>query len=349
MGRRSDIIAMTALLLWIASACNGDDAQPKKDARSVDIKVAPDASPPDTAQAPSKFNFFVFGDTRTYPTPFKTNIASMVKMDPGAIALFNTGDITTMGMEAQWKLHVQNINKASGGKVRLDLTDWDAAYIRYLAVVGNHDTIDFNWHDHWNTYLPGQKGLGQNGKGGVYYSVTYKDALFVVLDSDHPSSAQTAWLEKLLQGAEAGKARWRFAFFHKPVYPCNYKQPFAAGVPWVRLFEKHKFHLVFLGHAHTYERTCAMVAGKCKTGGVVYVTTGGGGAETVSVDITKEAKVGTDAYHCTKKGGEPGILTNALSKWHHYCRVSIDGAKLTLKAYPHDATTGPKDVMILSQ
>lgn len=340
-------ITLAALLLGAALACSDEDAK-DKDA-GADAKITPDVTLPDAAPAPSEFTFFVYGDTRTYPTPFKTGIASIVSLDPKAVALFNTGDITTVGSEVQWKLHVQNLKMASKGKIRRDLTDWDPAYIRYLAAPGNHDAYDFNWHDNWQTYLPGQKGLGLNTKAGVYFSVTYEDALFVVLDSEHPSSAQTAWLKKLLEGARAKKARWRFAFFHKPVYPCNYKLPFDEGIPWVRLFEKHRFHVVFLGHAHTYERTCPMVGGTCKKGGVIYVTTGGGGAETASVDITKEAKAGADAYHCTKKGAKPGILVNALSNWHHYCHVAIDGAKMTLKAYPHDATTGPKDVMKLSR
>ncbi len=348
MNRRLTITLAT-LLLWAACACSNDDNDRKDSGGGApDANFTVDAPRPDAA-APKKFTFFVYGDTRTYPTPFKTVVGSMVKLDPAAVALFNTGDITTMGSEVQWKLHMKNLKQAGGGKVRADLKGWDPKYIRYLAALGNHDAYDFNWHDNWTTYLSGQKGLGVNSKAGVYFSVTYGDALFVVLDSDHPSKAQTAWLEKLLKSAEAKKAGWRFAFFHKPVYPCNYKHPFDEGVPWVRLFEKHKFHVVFLGHAHTYERTCPMVGGACKTGGVVYVTSGGGGAETTKVDVTKEAKAGADAYHCTKKGTEPGILANALSNWHHYCHITIDGAKMTLKVYPHDATTGPKDVVTLKR
>jgi len=82
---------------------------------------------------------------------------------------------------------------------------------------------------------------------------------------------------------------------------------------------------------------------------VIYLTTGGGGAGTYEVDATKEGKPGgLDPYHCSKKGSPPGILSAAVSYWHHYCHVAIDGKKLTLKAYPHNSTTKPKDSFTIS-
>lgn len=342
--------------LLVLPACNGDDDDPGRDAAAVDTvavddvatDTAPDTVRPDARPA-NLLTFFVFGDTRTFPDPFKTNIKSMVSLDPKATALFNTGDLTTMGTDAQLKLHMANLKLASQGKVRADLTDWNPAYIRYLAAVGNHETYDFGWHDNWNKYLTGQQGLGANSNKGVYFSVTMGNALAVVLDSEHPSTAQTTWLQKLLESSAAKAATWRFVFFHSPVYPCNAKIPFSAGVPWVRLFEKHKIDIVFLGHAHTYERTCAMVGGKCKAGGVIYLTTGGGGADPYALDLTKEGKpAGVDPYHCSKKGSEPGILAAAFGHWRHYCHVAIDGKKLTLRAYPHNSTTKPRDSFTLS-
>ena len=347
-------------LLTLLPACTADDAG--RDARIADTSApdsvppdtsTPDTAPPDTmlpdARPANLLTFFVFGDTRSGPDTFKTTLSSMVSLDPKATALLNTGDLTYDGAEARWQLHMANLKQAGKGIIRADLADWKQGYIRYLAAVGNHDVANNSWHDNWKKHLSGQQGLGHNSNKGVYYSVTFGNVLVVVLDSEHTSTDQTTWLQTTLESSAAKAATWRFAVFHSPVYPCNNKIPFSAGVPWVRLFEKHKVDIVFVGHAHTYERTCAMVGGACKAGGVIYLTTGGGGAGTYEVDATKEGKPGGfDPYHCSKKGSEPGILSAAVSYWHHYCHVAIDGKKLTLKAYPHDSTTKPKDSFTIS-
>ena len=212
------------------------------------------------------------------------------------------------------------------------------------GLLGNHDIHDSSWYQNWNKYLPGQQGLGYNNTDGIYFSVTYKNTLFLVLDSEHTSSAQTSWLQQELQAAAANPAiKWRFAFFHKPVYPCNYKSPFDNGIPWVRELEKHKVDMVFLGHAHCYERTCPMVGGACQTGGVIYLTTGGGGAGTISVDTSKKATAGTDSYDCAQ------ILLSAKGNWHHYCHAAIDDNKLTFSCYGHTATTNPEDTLTITK
>jgi hypothetical protein len=300
-----------------------------------------DSGPPvlDGSTGGPTFSFFAVGDTRSNPNIAQMNFQSMSLLDPKAIGVFNSGDLTADGKPSQWQDHVQAVNLGSGGKIRMDLSSWNSAYIRYFGIVGNHDTHESAWLTNWNTYLPGPKNLGHNSSSGIWFSVKYGSALFIVLDSENSAiSTQTTWLQQVLQSAAADPAiKWKFAFYHHPVYPCNYKSPWSKGIPWVREFEKYKVDMVFNGHAHVYERTCPMVGGKCQAGGVIYVISGGGGAGTGDVDLTKTATSGTDSYDCSQ------ILPVGKGNWHHYCHIQIDGNKLTYNCYSHNATSAPED------
>jgi hypothetical protein len=304
----------------------------------------PDATVPPPPPPGTAFAFFAVGDTRSNPDIAQQNFQSMVQLDPKAVALFNSGDVTADGEVSQWQDHQQAVLVGGGGKIKMDLSSWSSSAIRYFGVIGNHDIHDSDWLANWNANLPGQKGLGTNGSSGVWFSVTYKSALFILLDSEHSTSAQTTWLKQVLANAAADPTiKWKFAFYHAPVYPCNSKSPFSSGIPWVREFEQYKVDMVFNGHAHVYERTCQMVGGKCQQGGVIYVTAGGGGAGTKDVDPTKTDNAGSDSYDCQQ------ILQASKGNWHHYCHIKIDGNTLTYNCYSHDATTNPEDTLTLTK
>ncbi len=347
-----------------AQGCSEDGGVPadaRTDIRPYDLSdlSVPDLSPPDLPQVPdlrpdapssSSFSFFVLADTRSFPKTFKAAATSMLSLDPQAMAMFNVGDLTWSGAEAEWVTeHDQVLDQVGKGKIRRDLTAWDPKFIRYLGVMGNHDSDGKDWLQNWNKHLPGQKGLGHNGKDGVYFSVDHGGVLFLALDSIHPSAGQDSWLKQKLSALDPVKHRWRLAFMHHPIYPCNDKPPFSPGVPWARLFEKHGFDIVFVADSHTYERTCPMKNGKCSPGGVIYINSSGGGAELKEVKPNKEADVAGDNYHCSAKGGVSGILKVGIGKWHHYTHLMVKGSTLTFNAYSHDATTKPKDTLVLSK
>jgi hypothetical protein len=306
------------------------------------------------------FSFFVAGDTRSNPDIFQRNVESMVELDSSAIALFNSGDITSDGRESQWDDHLQALADGAPDPdvpadrsglvrqsvVRTDVSDW-GNYIRYVGAVGNHDTHESGWIDVWNAYLPGQKDLGHNSSRGVYFTLVYHNTLFIILDSENPSSAQTEWLAEVLQGPQAQAATWKFAFFHHPIYPCNYKSPFDEGVEWAELFEQHGVDIAFVAHSHTYERTCPMIGGECADGGVVYLNSSGGGAGVRDVDDDKSDTVSSgdrsDDYRCSD------ILEKARGNWHHFCHAAIAEGELTVKCYSHDDPSSPWDQMTMSK
>ena len=287
------------------------------------------------------FTFFAVGDTRSQPAVAQQNFASMVALDPSAIAVFNTGDITLDGNASQWADHIGAIEKGGQGKIRTDLQGWDPASIRYLGAVGNHDVHVADWLAQWNTHLPGQRVLGHNGADGVWYAVTYQNALFVVLDSTQSISAQTTWLDQTL--TQYASTKWKFLFWHYPVYPCSYKSPWDAGVAWVRVAEKHKVDMVFNGHAHVYDRSCPMIGGRCANGGVTFVTTGGGGASTGAVEPTKQDSAGGDSYNCSE------VQAKGFSNWFHYCHLRVGTDTLNYNCYSHDSTSAPRDTLTITK
>ena len=299
-------------------------------------------------------SFFVIGDTRTDVFAFEANLSSMYLVDPGARACFNLGDITAAGKVAGWDAHHLMLSTAApddsvpfdeGGilrqsRFRTDVSEW-GDYIRYFGVIGNHDVIDGDWYENWNNYLPGQSGLGRNTKSdGIYFAQVLGSALFVVLDSMHTSEEQTEWLRNTLAGADSHGIVWKFAFFHHPVYPCDLKPPFHAGLAWVEIFEEYGVDIVFYAHSHTYERTCPMVAGVCAVGGVTYVNTSGGGAPTRAVIPDKQGTVTfedrTDEYDCAQ------ILENYRGYWYHFCHFSYDDCALSMSCYAHNSASAVK-------
>ncbi len=294
-------------------------------------------------------SFFVIGDTRSDQVVFETNLRSMYAVDPGARACFNVGDITAAGKVAEWDAHHLALSTVApddsvpfdvGGIVRqsrfrTDVSEW-GDYIRYFGVVGNHDVIDGDWYENWNDYLPGQSGLGRNSKSdGIYFAQVLGSALFVVLDSQHTSEEQTEWLRNTLAGAGSHGIVWKLVFFHHPVYPCNSKFPFHAGLAWVEIFEEYGVDIVFNGHSHTYERTCPMIGGVCAAGGVTYINSSGGGAMTRAVIPDKQGTVSfgdrTDEYDCAQ------ILEGYKGYWYHFCHFSYDNCALSMSCFAHNS------------
>ena len=312
---------------------------------------------------PETFGFFVMGDSRSHPEVLEAIVAGMVDLDPGAVALFNTGDITSHGTDSQWALHLETL--AAGApdptvpedplgivrqsRVRTDVADF-GPYIRYIGVLGNHDDNNGEWFGNWNTYLPGQRALGSNDTGGIYFSLTYGGALFIVLDSVNPTAEQTRWLEETLESPEAEAATWRFAFFHHPVYPCNWQDPFAEGLEWVELFETHGLDIAFVAHSHTYERTCPMVGGRCAEYGVVYLNSSAAGAPVRPVYLDHRGTVShdgrTDEWDCAD------VLEYGQGYWDHFCHFAVDRCRLEVSCYDHDWVGGggpPADSTIIDK
>ncbi len=310
-----------------------------------------------------QWGFFAIGDSRSKPHVLEAIARGMVALDPDAVVAFNTGDITSHGTYEQWTEHLEvlaagapdpSVPEDPLGIVRQSRLRTDVGrfgpWIRYIGVIGNHDDNNGEWFNTWNTFLPGQQQLGRNDAGGIYFTLTYENALFIVLDSNNPSEEQTEWLQGVLESPEAEEAFWIFPFFHYPVYPCNSKTPWGEGLEWVDLFEQHDIDIAFVAHSHTYERTCPMVGGRCEEGGVIYLNSSAAGAPVRSISPDRVETVShdgrTDEFDCAE------ILAEGRGYWDHFCHINIEDCRLTLSCYDHDwADTGgdPYDTLVIDR
>jgi 3',5'-cyclic AMP phosphodiesterase CpdA len=77
---------------------------------------------------------------------------------------------------------------------------------------------------------------------------------FFALESDYPTPAQMAWLEKEM--ASAGE-NWKIPYFHHPLYSSGKRHGSHSDLRDVLepIFLKNGVTVVFAGHDHFYERT----------------------------------------------------------------------------------------------
>lgn len=138
-----------------------------------------------------------------------------------------------------------------------------------------------------------------------WYSFDWGDVHFVGLDTEKiDSKKQRAWLENDL--AKRTKP-WIVAYLHKPLYSSgSHGSELDARNAFEPIFKKHAVDLVISGHDHHYERFQPI-------GGVRYIVTGGGGAETYPVTAGERSAFAEEVVHfvyITVQGDE--LLAHAI-------------------------------------
>ncbi|HET9933182.1 MAG TPA: hypothetical protein VFQ35_20905 [Polyangiaceae bacterium] len=299
------------------------------------------------AGASNDFTFFAFADAHAgqnqkADSTLQTAMAQMRRIDPNAAFGLSGGDLVEDSTTQAWSSHDAAV-KASG--LHPEATSFNGM-ARYFAAVDNHDqgfpVMRNNWHTLWDQHLSGQASMGHDGTDGVYYTFSYQNALFIALDSIHPSAAQDTWLAGVLSSTEAQNASVKIAFFHEPVYICTMDHPpFAAGLPWVDSFEKNGVKLAFTAHSHIYERSCPMLHGRCSSerNAVVYQGVGPLAANDFRVVDRTTVKVSgkdaagnarSDDYACT---GTDSIWRVNKTNTNTFCHVSVSGCRIAGECY----------------
>lgn len=215
---------------------------------------------------PLAFTFAAFGDNRpaqataSQPARFRELLARMKIASPDFAV--NTGDCvygsSSMDrLRLQYKDYTDAVASLFGGKV-------------YLAV-GNHEAFS----------AKASQGFFQKELGSLYYSFDKGDSHFIVLDSDvvgeegKITGEQMVWLKDDLYKARA--ARHKFVFLHRPLYPVGGHTGSSMDASRQDrdalhgLFARNRITAVFSGHEHLFDAQ--------KRNGVIYIITGGGGAE----------------------------------------------------------------------
>ena len=252
------------------------------------------------------FCFAVYGDNRSN-VECHTRIAEAMAQKRPDIVL-NVGDVVTNGNKyKEW------------GREFFEPAKRLFKNTPFYIAIGNHEG-NAHWFYDFVSY-PEQEN---------YYSFDYGNAHFTIVDSNkiaqdidtsdlRPGSPQYKWLKKDL---ESSNSEWKFVFFHHPPYSSSPHFPEEACEKMrilSPLFEKYGVDIVFNGHVHNYERSYPLKNNKIDMeNGVIYVVTGGGGAQ---------------LYGLREKRS---FFTAECAIKYHYCLVKIVEKHLQMVVYDID-------------
>ena len=251
------------------------------------------------------FTFTVIGDTQKNPTI--TGKIAKLMWDRRPHFILHLGDVVDNGPDPkEWTEELFRPCAELFGRVPV------------YPCIGNHEKNHANYYKYFS--LP---------KPEYYYSFTYGNAEFFVLDTNKiitPFSEQFTWLDKALA---ASKAKWKICYHHHPIwssdsddYGDTAKTNTRFGDPRARmlipLYEKHNVDLAMNGHIHYYERTFPIKDGKVDPKGVTYLTSGGGGGKLEGTEPT------------------PAFFKNQGRVDYHYCYFTVFGGTMEGKVFDHE-------------
>jgi len=210
----------------------------------------------------TKFQFVVYGDTRTRHDVHRSVINAVLKYSNPDFVL-HTGDLVENGADTSlWPIF-------------FDAERELLRKVAFFPALGNHERHAENYSDYMDVK--------------PYYSFNWGNAHFSVLDTDIGTVSgtkadqeafwkeETKWLENDL--AQAKDAGFRFVFgHHPPMTAVKRRQGDNAHMTALEpMFQKHRVSAAFFGHDHNYQHYLK--------DGVHYFITGGGGAPLYDVDM----------------------------------------------------------------
>ncbi len=260
-----------------------------------------------TAAAPGQpFNFAVVGDSGWWKDTTALYLVAdrMAALDPQFV--LHTGDVVypdgqADGYDPYFFQPYQALLK----------------HAPFFPVLGNHDYGTQRAKPYFDAfYLPHNNPVNTER----YYSFDWGDAHFTALDfNTGPEPEQMAWLKNDLASTDK---TWKIVFYHQAIYssgPHGYENWVDAKRQLLApIFEQNHVDVVFNGHDHDYERTQPIH-------GVVYVVSGGGGADLYKV--------------------KPQPFSAYAESTYHTVLASIDHCALTLQAIKPDGTIFDKTTL----
>ena len=254
--------------------------------------------------ADDSFTFIAIGDTQSQADVVK-RVAGLAYMHRPNLVV-HAGDLVSTGtVKADWTDHFFPSMQPLIGRVP------------FMPVLGNHEQDAQFYYDYMDLPQP-----------EMYYSFEFGNAEFFMIDGNRnllEGSDQLEWLEGALKQSNA---TWKFAVLHQPPYTSDsddygdtYLSTSTRGDTNVQniisLLEKYGVDICFSGHVHDYERTFPILEGEVTPmdqGGVMYVTTAGGGGHLEHFDPA-------NTWFGHKK-----------ANYHHLVYVAIHGNQLEFQA-----------------
>lgn len=252
------------------------------------------------SSATANFKFGVTGDTRDAGDPSRGDPASWPRAekllyDEGIDFQIFTGDAVMTGtVQEQWNRWFEA--DIDGFEIETLLSGTPI-----FLVNGNHDVLATNYIAQFA--FPQQQDPGERANGEEWYSFTYGNAFFLMLNDTVASTSaitegQVNFMRRELSRLDRSKIRWIFVGHHKPLYTCQSRHsPNMTGrIAWQPVIDEFGIDIVFSGHNHAYERSKAIrginataepvtVGGSLPTyeglkpSGTLYVTAAGLGPE----------------------------------------------------------------------
>ncbi len=250
------------------------------------------------------FTFAVVGDTQTNGKVARRIADLIQEQRPNFLVL--AGDLVDTGSaKSEWTDYFFRHLGALLANVPL------------MPVLGNHEQDACHYYDYMDLPAPER-----------WYSFTYGDAEFFMLDGNRSLADQSEQLSWLQSALARSRATWRFAVLHQPPYTSDSDDygdtltgPSTRGDLNVRnivgLLEQYGVDICFSGHVHDYERTFPIQAGRVvpyEDGGVLYITAAGGGGRLEDFDPVN-----------TSFGFKK-------VRRHHFVQVALHGRHLELHA-----------------
>ncbi|PUA38251.1 metallophosphoesterase [Paenibacillus elgii] len=122
-----------------------------------------------------------------------------------------------------------------------------------VPVVGNHEvTGTRKTEDYLAHFNHPQNGI--DSLKGSNFSFDYKNAHFVVLNSEYDFEQQKEWMRKDLAATDK---KWKIVAFHRGPFGSMYDSEHIRNT-WTPIFDEFQVDLVMNGHDHVYVRTYPM-------------------------------------------------------------------------------------------
>ena len=232
------------------------------------------------------FRFAFMGDTHTYGTniysPQVTKVANAIQArNPNLV--ISSGDLirgnsakTRSATEQQYR------DELFGTSCEL------MARTPYMLAIGDHDRRGAAGDKVFATYFDGHESPYW---GKSYYSFTYGNARFIMVDSiitaDHADGVEVPGIAKgsdqykwLVDTLDKNTSDWTFLVYHYATYhshPRFQERDGEMRALVAPLCDKYGVDMVMAGHAHLYERTHPIKNGVIDPDGTIYITAGIGG------------------------------------------------------------------------
>ncbi|EES01609.1 probable inactive purple acid phosphatase 27 [Sorghum bicolor] len=225
-------------------------------------------------------SFVIYGDMGK--APLDPSVEHYIQ--PGSISLAKAVAKEIQTGKVDSVFHIGDISYATGF-----LVEWDfflnliapvASRVPYMTAIGNHER---DYAESGSVYVTPDSG-GECGvayesyfhmpavsKDKPWYSIEQGSIHFVVMSTEHKwseMSEQHKWMNQDLSSVNRSRTPWVIFIGHRPMYsshvgiPANVDPIFVASVEPLLL--KYQVDLVFFGHVHNYERTCAVYRSICK-------------------------------------------------------------------------------------